>query len=53
MMDDGAPLSTIGSALGHTQPATTMRYARMKTDTQAAALTTSTRRMLAGRGALR
>ena len=49
MMDDGAPLTTIGSALGHTQPATTMRYARMKTDTQAAALTTSTRRMLAGR----
>ena len=50
MLSDGASLATVGSALGHTQAATTQRYAHLSQDVQREALKRAGERMAALRG---
>jgi integrase len=49
MLSDGASLATVGKALGHTQVATTNRYAHLAPSVQRQALGSAGRRMLAAR----
>jgi integrase len=50
MLNGGASLATVGSALGHTQAATTARYARLSGTVQRAALSKAAESMVSGRG---
>lgn len=47
MLSDGASLATVGKALGHTQVATTNRYAHLASSVQRSALGSAGRRMVA------
>ena len=49
MLSDGASLATVGKALGHTQVATTNRYAHLASSVQRSALGSAGRRMVAAR----
>lgn len=47
MLSDGASLATVGKTLGHTQVATTNRYAHLASSVQRSALGSAGRRMMA------